>query len=118
MVQEILEQLVNAERALYDAFSYQPEWRAYPLDDKSDVPWILNRDKVLFFNPGTTVTAEMIEDGAHYSGDLHRPAHMQADGHSAFIIDTQTDGNKFFTVFRDSLRITDPVLVQVAEDYG
>jgi hypothetical protein len=43
---------------------------------------------------------------------------MQADGHSAFILDTQTDGNKFFTVFRDSLRITDPILVQVAEDYG
>jgi hypothetical protein len=119
MIQKILAQITSAEKALYNAFSYEEEWTVYPLDDKSGCPWILLRHKVLFLSDSEkTFTRELIEDGGNYSSVRYRPAHMKADGHSAFILDTQTDGNKFFTVFQDKLRVTDLHLIQMAEQYA
>lgn len=114
---ELLSQYFDLQKQIYDYFGYKSEWKVYPLNDCISYYWMLVDSKVVFSEE--KFTAKSMRDGKTiYSDVLYgKNAIMHGESFTMIRVDTQTDGNKFLSVFDNSKRVKDETLAQVYRNF-
>jgi len=108
---ERLKRITEDEQAINEQLGFEGHWRVYPFDNQTHASWLVVDDRVVYFNG--IATPEDIEafkecEGNYYSGLIVRGAksyHNKEQGLTAFVLNTECDGNIFFTIFKDELRL-------------
>jgi hypothetical protein len=96
-IPKLLEQHSKSLCEIHSYFGYEPEWRVYPIDDMTDVMWKISGTVVKFMD-GKGIEYEMSTYGTN-------PIYKGAE-YTMICVDTQTDGNKFLSIFDNSKEVS------------
>lgn len=97
----------NAIQALYDHVKFKEDWVVYAIDDRTDMFWsIINKDEVKF----AKTKIDFNSDGNYYLDEIYTQRFYKRWVYrgkklTLIIVDTHTDGNKFFAVYDNSKEI-------------
>ena len=111
-----LEKISLLESQIYKTFSYNGDWRVYPINNCLDYYWISDKNKVYFVDVFENINEKLLsnkdfslnqltefvidEELYTYSELIIKElGNSKCNRYTAFIIDTQCDGNKFFSIF-------------------
>ena len=111
---QLLDDYFKLQKQIYDYFGYAEEWKVLPLDDSTDMYWMLDT--------GSTVRyAESLEklhstDDQYYEAEIFTYYHLPkwvytTDDYTMICVDTNTDGNKFLQVFDNAKRVDWPGII-------
>ncbi len=96
----MIEKFNTAKQALYNHVGFVEDWTVYPIDDRTEMYWeILDGKEVKFantmdqFNSDDYFQNEIYKD-RFYSKHVFRGAEL-----TMIIVDTHTDGMKFFAFY-------------------
>lgn len=102
----LIEQYESAKQALYDHVGFVEDWVVYAIDDRTDMIWRVNGIEVKFaeslerFNSDGDYYVDEIYTQRFYSKWVYRGADF-----TMIIVDTHTDGNKFFAVYSNNKEV-------------
>lgn len=105
---KLLDDCTAATEALYNYFGYQPGWQVFPIDDCTRYFWLIDDEQVRFWD--TKEAFETDDENHEYSGVI-LVKHDESKGiypgaeYTAILMDTQTDGNKFFSIWDNAKRL-------------
>lgn len=109
---QLLKNYFDLQKQLYEYFGYEENWRVFPIDDATAYYWRLEGE-----GPGTVYFADTVEDledkddrGNYYSSEIYTQRHLEkwvyrGKDYTMIVVDTQTDGNKFLSIFDNSKEI-------------
>ena len=118
MIKEFFEQ----QKQVHDYFGYVEDWKVIPLEDSTDCYWYLTPDSVWYcYNKENAVSlvdndldydADEVDENDVYSNEIYTQRFLpkwvyEADDYTMICVDTQTDGNKFLSIFDNSKRVHD-----------
>lgn len=108
-----LKQYFELQQEIFRYFGYVEDWAVIPLDDATDMYWILEQEEdgggqVLFC--AEPITQEVLDSGLFYSNRIYTQRFLPrwvypGQDYTLICVDTQTDGNKFLTIFSNDKRI-------------
>ena len=109
-----LKQYLNLQQEIYDYFGYQQDWEVMPLDDCTEYYWRLDSEDdeeatmVYFAKSIENLMNE--ESGDYYSNEIYVQRFLsklvyRGKDYTMVIVDTQTDNNKFLSIFDNSKEI-------------
>lgn len=109
------------ERAIFEAFGFKDQWRAFPLWDIRAQYWLRIESRDTLAHNTEPFTKENIEEGKHSSCVLHKTMHMtksvfEAEGMVMALGDTQCDGNIALFVMDASRECKDAELLRLYDD--
>ena len=119
---ELLTKYFDLQKQIYEYFGYVEDWRAIPLDDKTDAHWMLSQDAT---GSGWVawsekpLSADVVEAGEEiYSAEIYTQRFLpkwvyRADEYTMVCADTRTDGNKFLMVFANDKECSDKALKEL-----
>ena len=121
---DLLNQYFALQEKIFSYFGYQEDWRAIPLDDRTDTHWMLfqkpDGQGEVFWSP-EPFSATMIDDGSNlYSASIYTQRFLQkwvyvGKDFTMVCVDTHVDLNKFLMVFTNEKRCEDVLLLQQAK---
>lgn len=120
-----LNEINKLEQEIYQSFSYEGDWRVYPIDNKSNYIWFSDKYNVYWLSSEEelieTISNLDDKDFVHslneedlinyfidneifcYSNVIVKNLGVSKCGkYTAFISDTQCDGNVFFSIFNNN----------------
>lgn len=124
-LQTDIEKYFDIQKSIHEAFGYQEDWKVIPMDDQTNVYWMLADDEESgsvgwSYEP---FTQELIEAGTNfYSGQIYTQRFLtkfvyRTETHVMISVDTQCDGNKFLMIFDASKECTDPAMIETFKNY-
>lgn len=105
---ELLENYHSALEAIHDHIGFVEEWRVYPINDSSLYVWQIRNENVVFWDSLEQYNSMDLEDGLkepYYSEIIINDQVFNGSIYTGIFIDTQTDGNKFLSIFKNSNKI-------------
>jgi len=103
-----LKKYFDLQAKIYEYFGYIEDWTVIPLEDSTDMYWILDKDTVLF----AKTKEKLLDEGSelYYSNTLYNQNYLLKNvyygkEYTMICIDTQTDGNKFLQIFDNNKQI-------------
>ena len=96
----------RAKKAIYDHVGFVEDWVVYAIEDHTDMFWKEDGENVKFAN----TIEDFNSDGNYYEYEIYtqrfydRWVYRGAEL-TMIIVDTHTDGNRFFAVFSNSLEV-------------
>jgi len=115
---EILDQYFKLQKEIYDYFGYVEDWVVIPLDDERGSWWFLEQGadgKGFVYHWRDREAVGTFTDSGGYKSVIYTQRFLprwvyRGAEYTMICIDTQTDGNKFLTVFSNDRELTDPDL--------
>jgi hypothetical protein len=115
-VPEAYKQYRDSYAAILEHFGCPQTWQEYMLDEQLDVHWFLARHGDTVVYSPKPITPEALKDFGEEGcpiNDVHVMSHRHMDSsiyrkddHVLILIDTQTDGNRFLTLYSADKEIT------------
>lgn len=106
---KLLQQYFQLQQEIFDYFGYAEDWKVIPLEDRTEMYWILTHDdKILYFEG--ELTLDVLKGGEFYSDHLYTQRFLpkwvyEAPDFTMISVDTRTDGNKFLAVFDNAKKM-------------
>ena len=106
-----LDDYFKLQKEIYEYFGYKEDWVVIPLDDCRDYFWFISGGEA---HGGSVTYAEKLEDfspnGNYYGSAIYTQRFLpkwvyRGEEYTMICVDTQTDGNKFLSVFENSKEI-------------
>lgn len=109
---QLLDNYFALQKEIYEYFGYEENWRVFPIDDATDYYW-----RMVGEGPGTVYFADIVEDpedkddeNNNYSNEIYTQRHLpkrvyRGKDYTMIVVDTQTDGKKFLSIFDNSKEI-------------
>lgn len=102
---KLIEDFNSSLKALYEHVGFKEDWVVYAIEDRTDMYWKINgteKDGEVVFNEEKVIVEN--EDGNQYVNDIYtqRFYHKwvyRGPELTMIIVDTHTDGNKFFAFY-------------------
>ncbi len=103
---KLLDDYISLENKIHEYFGYIEQWKVFPLNDCRNYYWYDHMDRsVVFFKANTKEEAlSQIESGNFYKNEL-LSINRKPD-YTMICVDTQTDGNKFLSIFDSSKELS------------
>lgn len=114
---DIMNYWVKAQQDLYDHVGFVEDWVAYAIDDRTDMFWTIggNDEFVRYAEDINTLNS----NGDFYEDEIYHQRFYpkwvyRGEKYTMIIVDTHTDGNKFFAFYdnekevKASIRRFDP----------
>jgi len=121
-ISDMLNEYFTLQQQIFAAFGYVEDWRSIPLSDDTEYWWHLtgegSGDQVIF---GESDVREAIENGKYYSNEVYTQRFLpkwvyRTETHTMICVDTNTDGNKFLSIFDNAKEVHDPELVELIKE--
>jgi len=101
---ELLNNYFDIQRQIFEYFGYEENWRVIPIEDSTNLYWMLNGE-----GPGTVHFADTVVEltqqrGNYYENEIYTQRHLnkwvyRGKDYTMVVVDTRTDGNKFLQIF-------------------
>lgn len=117
-IAEIFFDYNELKNKIYDYFGYVEDWVVIPLDfDAIDYSWYLDQNEN---GSGTVWFQDLDNDEDLYSHQIYTQRFLpkwvyRGNDYTMICVDTQTDGNKFLSIFTNSLELKEPT--EAMKDY-
>ena len=86
---------------IHQYFGYEPEWHVFPIEDCREYYWRINDDEVVFgYSKGDVKNRNFAERIIQVYPAVHPD-----NAYTMIKVDTETDGNKFLSIFDNAKRI-------------
>lgn len=110
---QLLDDYFNLQKQIYGYFGYVEDWVKIPLDDCTDYFWHLTgegHDGYVTF--ASDKSALKSEEGDFYQNSIYTQRFLpkwvyRGPEFTMICVDTQTDGNKFLSIFDNSKELKD-----------
>lgn len=95
---------------IYKMCNFTEDWTVYPLDDRTDMYWYTT-DETVIFHKDKEYILDKIDELKYYEDELvqHRfypkGSIYRGENYTLIIVDTHTDGNRFFAIYDNSKEI-------------
>lgn len=107
---KLLRQYFDLQKQIHEYFGYQEDWKVIPLDDQTEMYWLLKQSadgsgEVIFYDD--PITQETLDSQLYYSSEIYTQRFLpkwvyRGEQYTMVVADTQTDGNKFLTIFSNA----------------
>ncbi len=101
-MEDIVDALNAAEKALFDYFGIEQGWSVYPVSDDRSLFWRIFEGQVLFA-PNIEGVSDVYEP--YYSNWIMNNNIFRKEKYTAILVDTQTDGNKWYSIYDNSKEV-------------
>jgi Bacterial RNA polymerase, alpha chain C terminal domain len=113
----LLNNYLNLKQQLFDYFGYKEDWVAIPLEDRTEMHWLVSERQpvegrgMVTYSP-QPLTADLIFSGSNvYTDSIYTQRFLpkwiyRGEKFTMICVDTHTDGNKFLAVFDNSKETT------------
>lgn len=106
-----MEQLDRYNKVLneiYDYFGFKEDWTIWPIDDRRQYWWQVNRNEVHFYTSKDAY--ENNDESRSFTNEIlhHRfypNSIYKGEKYTMIAVDTQTDGNKFLAIYDNSKKL-------------
>lgn len=111
----------DSRNAIFAYFGYVENWRAFPLEDRTDEYWMLIDEHVVVWSPEPFTSATIREGAVIYSGHVYTQRHLskwvyRGPDYTMILVDTHCDMNVLLMVFKNSLECANGALKDLHED--
>lgn len=105
---KLLDDYLALQKQIYEYFGFVENWKVLPIQDSRQYHWFMNERYGCVCYADTTEelalqTGNYYEDYFCYFGDKPKAVH-EAKDYTLITVDTQTDGNKFMSIFDNTKR--------------
>lgn len=98
----------KTKQDLYDHVGFKEDWTVYAIDDRTDMAWTIDEDseRVRY-----ALAKEVLKsDGDYYEDEIYKQRFYpkwvyRGKLMTMIIVDTHTDGNKFFAFYDNSKEV-------------
>ncbi|MGD9157205.1 MAG: hypothetical protein PVG39_02240 [Desulfobacteraceae bacterium] len=102
----LTEKYESAKRELYEHVGFVEGWSVFPISDRIDMVWHENGVSVKYAEN----MEEFNSDGDYYVDEIYTPRFYKKWVYrgaelTLIIVDTHTDGNKFFAIFSNNKEV-------------
>lgn len=102
---ELLDKYFEIQKQIYNYFGYKEDWRIIPLENSTEMFWILDEDSG--FVRFAETEDKLFSNGDYYKNAIYTQRFLPrwvypAKDYTMICVDTHTDGNKFLQVFDNS----------------
>lgn len=99
---------------VYKYFDFKEDWVIYPIEDYRGYYWYIDYENNDYGEAVIYSKNSDILNSDYYSSEIHHQRFYEkyiyrGEDYTLIIIDTHTDGNKFFAIFENSFERTDCV---------
>jgi hypothetical protein len=113
---KLLDEYLENQNKIYEYFGYKENWHVYPIQDMRDYYWSLDDHGTEMWYAESEQNAKALvaveyeyDDESVDSSDVYSDESisdlMRGEEFSAMLVDTNTDGNKFFAIFDNKKEI-------------
>lgn len=102
---KLLDTLVQTEKAIHQYFGYEEDWKVLPIQNYTSFYWYIEDGSVYY---GDTPKEALLADACYCDSILYRDGIHRKDDFTMIAVDTQTDGNKFLSIFDNTKEIQNP----------
>lgn len=113
MLRHALAEHARLDKVIREFFGYVENWRFAPIDDRTNMHWMVIREKLAF--RGNPFTIDNIDMGSSSSA-LIVGRILRGSGFAMVEVDTQSDGNRFLFVLDEALECKDAALCEHYEE--
>lgn len=122
MSKQLLDQFFDLESKVHEYFGYVEDWVKIPLEDSREYYWYLDQFNEVHMaeskdNLQTIIdnngdyNIEGVESSDYYTSPVYTQRFLpkwvyETDEFTMISVDTQTDGNKFLSIFDNAKRLT------------
>ena len=89
----------KALQAIYDHVGFVEDWVVYPICDSTDMYWRIDVGSIVEFGESED---NLIYENDIYTQRFYKKWVYRGKDYTLIIVDTHTDGNKFFQIFDNS----------------
>lgn len=134
-MRKLLNKYNASVKSIHRFFGYEGDWKVYPIEDNTDYYWFINHGRVCFYQNmeqydkilkeytdilensedefGEKQEFELSELSGYFENWVvyvdGKERIFEKDKYTAIIVDTQTDGNEFFSIWDNSKKIIPPI---------
>lgn len=91
---------------IYEYFGYVDPWEVFPIDDRTELYWELTKDTVVFGDTELEVSNVEYEGSFYYVREVDGKKNVyRGKDYTMIVVDTQTDGNVFLSIFDNGKEI-------------
>lgn len=106
---QLLTDYLKMQQEIYAYFGYVEDWVVIPISDEREYYWYVSNGDVCYAD---TEQELKDQDGNYYENPIYKQRFLdkwvyRADDYTMICVDTQTDGNKFLSIF-DNAKERDP----------
>ena len=103
----LMNQFNQAKEALYDHVGFKEDWVVYSIDDQTEMYWKIVDNETIRFRE---TIEQLNSNGNYYENEIYTQRFYpkwvyRGKDLTMIIVDTHTDGNKFFAVFDNNKEI-------------
>lgn len=102
----IVEKYNDALQKIYDHVGFREDWAVFKIDDRSEMYWQVTDNRVRFAQTMDKLNSsgDYYEDEIYYQRFYQKHIYRGAE-FTLIFVDTHTDGNKFFAIYRNSKEV-------------
>lgn len=102
---KLFDDYLDLQKQIFDYFGYVEDWKAIPLDDCRTYYWQLAGE-----GPGSVLFGETVDSIDTYEHIIYTQRFLpkwvyRGKDYTMICVDTQTDGNKFLSIFDNSKEV-------------
>ena len=106
---DLIENFNRATQSLYDHVGFVEDWVVCPIDDKTDMYWIVDEEEKEWVRYGESEDV-LNSDGDYYLNEIYTQRLYdkwvyRGEMLTMIMVDTHCDGNKFFQYFDNAKEI-------------
>lgn len=102
---QLLKDYKDLEKEIYNYFSFEENWRVYPIEDSTQSEWSLTYSEIVYSN---NLREDYKNEANYFGGALYSANSIyRTELYTGIIIDTECDGNIFFMIFDNAKEIKD-----------
>ncbi|MGD9157249.1 MAG: hypothetical protein PVG39_02485 [Desulfobacteraceae bacterium] len=103
---KLMDDFGTALRKIYNHVDFKEDWAVYPISDRTDMFWSEDGKEVKFADS----MKDFNSDGNYYVDEIYKQRFYKKWVYrgkklTLIIVDTHTDGNKFFAIYDNSKEI-------------
>lgn len=106
---QLLKQYFEIQKQIYDYFDYKENWVVMPIDDATNMCWILN--EIEGYVRYAKTKDDLYSDSDYYQNDIYTQRFLTkwvypGKDYTMICVDTHADSNKFLQIFDNEKQLS------------
>ena len=107
---DLIDNFNKARDAIYEHCGFVEDWTVYPIDDRTSMYWLVDKKEREWVKYAEDIDDIINDTGNYYENEIYTQRFYpkwvyRGAEYTLILVDTHTDGNKFFAIYKNSLEM-------------